>query len=78
MWVNEYLLESHGETCAQEIIADIDHRYAFSTQFSFFCPQLWVSFRFTVFQLCQHFQDYDVSLMATISHNGQAMIPRHL
>ncbi|KAH9952829.1 hypothetical protein BJV74DRAFT_929895 [Russula compacta] len=26
MWVNEYLLEVHGETRGQEIIADIDHR----------------------------------------------------
>jgi hypothetical protein len=30
MWVNEYLLELHGEGLGLEIIADIDHRYAFS------------------------------------------------
>jgi hypothetical protein len=29
MWVGEYLLELHGEAHGQEIIADIDHRYAF-------------------------------------------------
>jgi len=78
MWVNEYLLELHGEAHGQEIIADIDHRYGFSTQFSFFYPQLQVSFRSTVSQLCQHFRDYDVSLMAEISHNGQGTIQRHL
>lgn len=27
MWVNEYLLELHGEARGLEIIADIDHRY---------------------------------------------------
>ena len=26
MWVNQYLLEEHGEARAHEIIADIDHR----------------------------------------------------
>jgi hypothetical protein len=26
LWVNEYLLEVHGETRGLEIIADIDHR----------------------------------------------------
>jgi hypothetical protein len=26
-WVNEYLLEVHGEAQGLEIIADIDHRY---------------------------------------------------
>jgi hypothetical protein len=30
MWVNEYLLELHGEAWGLEIIADIDHQYAFS------------------------------------------------
>jgi hypothetical protein len=29
MWVNEYLLEVHGEARGLEIIADIDHRYIF-------------------------------------------------
>ena len=29
MWVNEYLLETHGEAGGLEIIADIDHRYGF-------------------------------------------------
>jgi hypothetical protein len=27
MWINEYLLETHGEARGLEIIADIDHRY---------------------------------------------------
>jgi hypothetical protein len=29
MWVNAYLLETHGEARGLEIIADIDHRYGF-------------------------------------------------
>jgi hypothetical protein len=33
MWVGEYLLERHGEARGQEIIADIDHRYAFMSAF---------------------------------------------
>ena len=28
-WVNEYLYEAHGETGANAIIGDIDHRYVF-------------------------------------------------
>ena len=29
MWVNEYLLEVHGEAQGLDIIVDIDHRYIF-------------------------------------------------
>jgi hypothetical protein len=36
MWVNEYLLERHGEARGQEIIADIDHRYGFQSVLSQF------------------------------------------
>ena len=28
MWINQYLVEEHGEACAHEIIADIDHQYS--------------------------------------------------
>jgi hypothetical protein len=28
MWVNQYLMEEHGEAGAHAIIADIDHRHA--------------------------------------------------
>lgn len=38
MWVNEYLLELHGEACGQEIVADIDHRYGFSQPSSVILP----------------------------------------
>lgn len=31
MWINQYLVEEHGEACAHEIIADIDHWYVVST-----------------------------------------------
>ena len=27
MWVNQYLIEEHGEAGAHAIIADIDHRH---------------------------------------------------
>ena len=39
MWVNEYLLEVHGETRGLEIIADIDHRYVFSFLVSKTCAK---------------------------------------
>jgi hypothetical protein len=35
MWVNEYLLELHGEAHGLEIIADIDHRYGFQINWAF-------------------------------------------
>jgi hypothetical protein len=34
-WVNAYLLELHGESLGQDIIADIDRRYGF--QSSLYC-----------------------------------------
>lgn len=30
MWINTYLVDTHGEARGNEIIADIDHRYEFS------------------------------------------------
>ena len=44
MWVNEYLLELHGEARGQEVIADIDHQYGISTPFHISCHQFQVSF----------------------------------
>jgi hypothetical protein len=37
MWVNEYLLELHGERRGQEIIADIDRRYGFQSSLKRSC-----------------------------------------
>ena len=31
MWINQSLLEEHGEARAHNIIADIDYRYVVST-----------------------------------------------
>jgi hypothetical protein len=74
-WVNDYLVESYGDMHGQEIIADINHWYGSQSSLDSF-PQF--SFRLIVFQLSQHFQDYDVSLMAVTSRNGQVTIQRHL
>jgi hypothetical protein len=30
MWINEFLVEEHGDAAALVIIADIDHRYELS------------------------------------------------
>lgn len=74
-WVNEYLVESYGETHGQEIIADIDHWYGSQSSSDCF-PS--IPFYLIVFRLSQHFQDYDVSLMAATSRNGQVTIQRRL
>ena len=76
MWVNEYLLELHGEARGQEIIADIDHRYALQIHWAFFCPQF--TFHAIVSQLFPHIQDSGIFLMAVISLSGPATIQRPL
>ena len=72
MWVNEYLLEVHGEARGLEIIADIDHQYVF-----FSCHQnLHEVTPSLAYQRFPHFQGYDAFQMAMTSSNGQVMIRR--
>jgi hypothetical protein len=74
MWVCEYLLERHGEALGQDIIADIDHWYAIHI-----CVFIHLKpFHAIVFQPCQLFLAFGVSLMAVIFLNGRAMTQRHL
>ena len=68
MWVNEYLLEVHGETRGLEIIADIDHRYVlFLALFS----ELTCS---SVYQRFLRILGYDDSQMVATLLNGLATI----
>jgi hypothetical protein len=73
MWVNEYLLEEHGDAHGQAIIADIDYRYValivYCMQLTYACPQI-VSLQ------CHHSLDYAASQMAEIFSNGQGMTQR--
>jgi hypothetical protein len=71
MWLNEYLLEVHGEARGAEIIADIDHRYASQGRFDT-VAQLTICW--LAYQQYPHFQDCDAFPMAATSRNGLVMI----
>ena len=74
MWVNEYLMEEHGEAAALAIIADIDHWQVIQ----WLPGSLVKSLTCLEFRLYLLSPDYDGSWMVAILYNGQGMTPRHL
>ena len=71
MWVNQFLVETHGEACAHEIIANIDHQYMVSHSLIESCI-----LRQIVFQLFLLFKDSSDSQIAMILHSGLEIILR--
>jgi hypothetical protein len=72
-WVNDYLLEVHGEAHGLEIIADIDHRYLTFIAMTY----MNLSLAMSAFQPCLHFQAYAAFLMGAISRSGPATTQKH-
>jgi hypothetical protein len=72
-WVNEYLIQEHGEARGLEIIQDIDRRYVF---IPLPCVNVILTF-FLVYLLFPHFLDYDAFQMAAILRSGLEMTQKH-